>query len=126
MQRQRTASLLRRLIRLEATALAAQPPGQASVAAWPPSNGREDFPPRQQLTDQELEQRPEWWIGQQTYNRGVFDADPEFRPAWSRYHQLWAVHLYEPGTSPPLAAVWLPRQAAEFEEARRRVLALMI
>ena len=79
-----------------------------------------------QLTDQELEQRLQWWISQQTYNQGVFDADPEFRPAWSRYHRLWEVHLYEPGDTPPLAVVWLPRQAVEFEEARRRVLAIMI
>ena len=79
-----------------------------------------------QLTDQELEQRLQWWISQQTYNQGVFDADPEFRPAWSRYHRLWEVHLYDPDGTPPLAAVWLPRQAAEFEEARRGVLAVMI
>ena len=45
MQRQRTASLLRRLIRLEAMSLAVQPPGQASVEVWLPSNGRDDLRP---------------------------------------------------------------------------------
>ena len=45
MQRQDTASLLRRLIRLEATALVAQWPGQASVEVWLPSNGRDDLRP---------------------------------------------------------------------------------
>ena len=31
-----------------------------------------------------------------------------------------------PRRAPPLAALWLPRQASEFEEARWHVLAIMI
>jgi hypothetical protein len=30
------------------------------------------------LSPQEAMQRLEWWIGNQTYNRGIFDADPQF------------------------------------------------
>jgi hypothetical protein len=43
-------------------------------------------------TTEELVKRLEWWLGGQTYNRGVFDDDPNFRPAWSRYQRLWEIH----------------------------------
>src|SRR5258707_548714 len=90
----------------------------------PPAPGSPPAP-SPELTDEELGQRLQWWIGQHTYNRGVFDTDPALRPAWSRYHAPWQVHLYDPGGSPPLNAVWVPRRAAEFEAARRQVLAIM-
>jgi hypothetical protein len=53
----------------------------------------------------------------------VFDADPELRPAWSRYHRLWGVHAR--GHLPP-QAVWLAREQPEFEAAGRRVVAVMV
>ena len=37
---------------------------------------------------EELAKGLEWWLGEQTYNRGVFDGDPTFRPAWSHYRRL--------------------------------------
>src|SRR5207249_3369557 len=89
-------TLRRRLLRLE---------GRAGPEPEP-------APP---LTPEEFKQRVERWVGAQTYNRGIFDADPEFRPAWSRYHRLWEVHT---GGYSSLQAVWLPRQPAEFEAAR--------
>jgi hypothetical protein len=72
---------------------------------------------------EELDRGLRAWVRGQTYNRGVFDADPEFRPAWSRYHQLWEVHT---GGYSPLQAVWLARPEPEFEAARRRVVAVMV
>jgi hypothetical protein len=72
--------------------------------------------------DAALEAQLREWIGAETYNRGLFDADPEFRPAWSRYHRLWEVHAR--GHS-PLEAVWLPGEQPEFEAARRRAVAVM-
>jgi hypothetical protein len=56
---------------------------------------------------------------------GVFHvagSDPNFRPAWSRYHRLWEIHT---GGYSPLHAVWLPRESKEFEEARQAVLPIM-
>jgi hypothetical protein len=79
--------------------------------------------PLPELTPEEIEQRLRWWLGGQTYNRGVFDAEPEFRPAWSHYHRLW--EIYTQGWS-PLQAVWLAREQPDFEEARRRVVAIML
>jgi hypothetical protein len=79
-------------------------------------------PPRA-LTPEELVQRLLWWLQGQTYGLGVFDDDPEFRPAWSRYHRLWEVHTQ--GWS-PLHAVWLVREQPDFEEARWRVVPIMI
>jgi hypothetical protein len=73
-------------------------------------------------TTEELVTRLEWWLGEQTYNRGVLDGDPHFRPAWSRYHRLWDIHT---GGYSPLHAVWLPREPADFEEARQAVLPIM-
>jgi hypothetical protein len=70
-------------------------------------------------TTEELVKRLEWWLGGQTYNRGVFDGDPAFRPAWSRYYRLWAIHT---GGYSLLHAVWLPREPADFEEVRQAVL----
>jgi hypothetical protein len=52
----------------------------------------------------------------------VFDSDPAFRPAWSRYYRLWAIHT---GGYSLLHAVWLPREPADFEEARQAVLPIM-
>jgi hypothetical protein len=56
---------------------------------------------------------------------GVFHvagSDPTFRPAWSRYHWLWEIHT---GGYSPLHSVWLPREPAEFEEARQAVLPIL-
>jgi len=33
------------------------------------------------MSSKELLQRLEWWIEKETYNPGIFDSDPEFRPA---------------------------------------------
>jgi hypothetical protein len=80
-------------------------------------------PPQPPLSTRELVQRIEWWLDDETYNRGIFDADPEFRPAWSHYHDLW--QTYTLGYS-PLEAVWLRRAEPDFEEARRRVVEIMM
>ena len=97
-------SLRRRLGRLEERV----GPPPAPAPAWSPEERR---------------RRLEAWVREQTYHRGVFDADPEFRPAWSCYHRLWEVHTR--GYS-SLQAVWLVRQPPEFEESRRRVVAVMV
>jgi hypothetical protein len=52
----------------------------------------------------------------------VFDGDPAFGPAWSRYYRLWKIHT---GGFSPLHAVWLLREPADFEEARQAVLSIM-
>src|SRR5262245_41091962 len=57
------------------------------------------------------------------YNRGIFDNDPEFPPAWSRYHRLREIYTQRWW---PLHAVWLVRERADFEEARQRVLAIIV
>jgi hypothetical protein len=80
-------------------------------------------PPQPPLSTKELVQRIEWWLEDEAHNRGIFDADPEFRPAWSHYHDLW--QSYTHGYS-PLAAVWLRRAEPDFEEARRRVVEIMM
>src|SRR5262249_10591059 len=82
--------------------------------------------PRRPMTVQELKQRVQWWIGAQTYNHGVLDANAAFRPAWSRYHQWWDRELSVRVMTEPLQALWVPRQPAEFEVARREVLQLII
>ncbi len=76
--------------------------------------------PAVELTEEEIAQRVQWWLGRETYNRGIFDDDPAFRPAWSRYHELWQRHAH---SFSPLHAVWLPQQPAEFEAARRAATA---
>jgi hypothetical protein len=71
------------------------------------------------MSPKEMVQRLVWWFEKETYNRGIFDSDPEFRPAWSHYHHLWQTYTH--GHS-PLGAVWLRRAEPDFEEARRRVV----
>ena len=46
---------------------------------------------------------------------GVFDADPDFQPAWSHYHRLWEIHT---GGYSQLQAVW---RWASRRSSRRRV-----
>jgi hypothetical protein len=75
------------------------------------------------LTTEALPDRIPGWLPGQTYNHGIFDDDPEFRPAWSRYHHLW--EKYTQGWS-PLQAVWMLREQPDFEDARRRVVAVMV
>jgi hypothetical protein len=91
--------------------------GRLEVRVGPP------LEPEAELSPEEVEQRLGAWLGHETYNRGLFDADPDFRPGWSHYHRVWVVHTM--GYS-PLGAVWLAREPAEFEEARRRVVAVMV
>jgi hypothetical protein len=45
--------------------------------------------PSPELSEEGRANRLASWISGQTYNRGIFDADFEFRPAWSHYHELW-------------------------------------
>jgi hypothetical protein len=73
--------------------------------------------PIPELTHEERINRLLCWIGNQTYNRGIFDADPEFRPAWSHYHDLWRTYTH---AWCPLTAVWVTWQQPDFEAARRR------
>jgi hypothetical protein len=75
------------------------------------------------LTTEALLDRILGWLQGQTYNRGIFDGDPEFRPAWSRYHRLW--EKYTQGWS-PLHTVWMLREQPDFEESRRRVVSIMV
>jgi hypothetical protein len=91
--------------------------GRLEVSVGPPPT---PLPPP---SPEDLEQRLQEGVGEQTYNRGVFDDDPEFRPAWSHYHRLWEVHT---GGYSPLQAVWLVREPEEFEAARRAVVAVMV
>jgi hypothetical protein len=79
--------------------------------------------PRPELSGEERAKRLADWISGQTYNRGIFDADPEFRPAWSRYHDLWQTYRH---VKAPLGAVWRKRQDLDFEVARRNVVAIMV
>jgi hypothetical protein len=79
--------------------------------------------PRPELSGEERSKRLASWISGQTYNRGIFDADSEFRPAWSRYQSLWSAHNC--GRSPP-TAVWIKGRQPDFEEARRRVVEIMV
>jgi hypothetical protein len=79
--------------------------------------------PAPELSHEERLQGTVWWLDGQTYNRGIFDADPEFRPAWSRYHDLWSANIH--GRS-PLAAVWVRWRQPDLEEARRRVVEIMV
>jgi hypothetical protein len=95
--------------------------GRLEERLGPPPEPEPPLSPEE--VDAELEARLQEWIGAETYNRGVFDTDPEFRPAWSRYHRLWEVHTR--GYS-PLQAVWLPREGPEFEAARRQVVCVMV
>jgi hypothetical protein len=76
-----------------------------------------------ELSPEERMKRLEWWISGQTYNRGVLDTDPEFRPAWSHYHDLWQADRQ--GRF-PLDAVWLTRKQPDFEAARCRVVGIMV
>jgi hypothetical protein len=78
--------------------------------------------PPPELTAAEWAPRIEGWLGKQTYGRGTFDADPEFRPAWSHNHRLGEIHTQ--GWS-PLHAVWIVREQPDFEEARRQVVPIM-
>jgi hypothetical protein len=80
-----------------------------------------------ELTAAELEERLAWWIGQQTYHPGFFDSDPAFRPAWDDYHRLWNIEIldHSPHGYAPLHAVWVGRQPAELETARRLVVEIM-
>jgi hypothetical protein len=76
-----------------------------------------------ELSGEERAKRLESWISGQTYNRGIFDADPEFRPAWSRYHDHWQTYWH---VRAPLGAVWHKREGPDFEAARRNVVAVMV
>jgi hypothetical protein len=80
-------------------------------------------PPRPPMSTQDLLLRLGRWIGDETYNRGIFDSDPGFRPAWSHYHELWQRYTF---AYSPLEAVWLKRAEPDFDEARRRVVEIMI
>jgi hypothetical protein len=80
-------------------------------------------PPATRLTSEELVQRLEWWLGKETYNRGVFDRDPAFRPAWLRYYEVWCRHSHGWW---PLHTVWRPCLHAEVDAARQEVLAIMV
>jgi hypothetical protein len=75
------------------------------------------------MAHEERMRRLECWIGNQTYNRGIFDVDAEFRPAWSHYHDLWRTYSH---AWCPLTAVWVRWQQPDFEAARRRVVEIMI
>jgi hypothetical protein len=79
--------------------------------------------PRPELSWEERTERLAEWISGQTYNRGIFDVDSEFRPAWSRYHHLW--QTYTLGLS-PLNAIWIRREQPDFEEARRQMVGIMV
>jgi hypothetical protein len=80
-------------------------------------------PPRPPMSAQELLEGIQRLIGDETYNRGIFDSDPEFRPTWSHYHDLWQTYTHG---YLPLEAVWLRRTEPDFEEARRRVVEIII
>jgi hypothetical protein len=84
-------------------------------------------PPTRSL--QEYVQGFLWWLDNQTYNRGVFDEDPEFRPAWSRYNEISCVWSLSPENRGqpyiPLHNIWTPRPDPVVEEARLKVLPIM-
>jgi hypothetical protein len=83
------------------------------------------LPEPEPLSSEEVLEGIEQFIHKATYNpAGVFDDDPEFRHAWTRYHRLWELHTG--GYLGPLDAVWLRRTPEKFEEARQQVVGVML
>jgi hypothetical protein len=57
------------------------------------------------------------------YPRTALFVGSPGRLSWSRYHSLWSAHNC--GRS-PLTAIWLKVRQPDFEEARRRVVGIVV
>jgi hypothetical protein len=82
-----------RLANLE-KAVAALPGSDVDLTDW--SNGDLALAAHLQVDPAEVAERFEnltWFLEAEAYpGPGIFDVDPEFRPAWNRFTELWFDH----------------------------------